>query len=696
MIGVKRSTKSHEAAELLLVSFRVSSWIVLMPAEERTKPNQDTTDYRSFTFPLVIRSNILTIWLARNFRRNVSNMRRSNYLIIAIQLFLLVLLVAAASPAQTGTSLSSDISYTVAMSKPYTHLFEIEVRVKIPANLQVPNESDLVMPVWTPGSYLIREFERHVQDFAADADGRALDWTKTDKDTWRVKTGGARQWRATYRVYANELSVRTSELNSDHAFWNNATLLMYPAGHLNAPSTLRIVPLSGWKIATGLPVVAGQPNTFHAENFDILYDSPFEVSNFKELDFQVRGVAHRIIIDGEGNYDPERLRADTQKIVEAEAAMFGGIPYHDYTFILHLRSNTGGGLEHLNSTALGFKRFGFANEDGYHRFQALVAHEFFHLWNVKRIRPDALGPFDYTKENYTRLLWVAEGITEYYGQLMVRRAGLISDQDYLQHLAKQIQEFQETPGRAVMSAEEASFDSWIKFYRPDENTVNSQISYYDKGELLGLLLDLNIRRRTNNAKSLDDVMGYLYTEFFRQGRNYTPADFQKACELAAGVRLDDFFSKYVRGKDDLVSVYNQMLVGAGLRLEQDGIGIGLDEGDRIVHLKAFLGADLEDKPDGDFIVIKSVRAGSPAYEQGLNAKDKIIALDGARVDKEVFEALIAAKRPGDTVKITVFRFDDVRTFDIRLAGAIDAPYRIVPVLQPGEDQKRIYQGWINK
>jgi len=621
-------------------------------------------------------------------------MRSSNYFLRVIQLVLIVLLATAASSAQP---LASDISFTVAMPRPYTHLFEVELRVKIPANLQAPNESDLVMPVWTPGSYLIREFERHVQDFAADVDGRPLEWTKVDKNTWRVKTNGARQWRATYRVYANELSVRTSELNSDHAFWNNATLLMYPAGHLKAPSTLHVVPAKDWKIATGLPEVKGKPNSFHAENFDVLYDSPVEVSNFKQLDFQVRGVAHRIVIDGEGNYNPERLRRDVQKIVETETAMFGGIPYHDYTFILHLRSNTGGGLEHLNSTALGFRRFGFATEEGYRRFHALVAHEFFHLWNVKRIRPDALGPFDYTKENYTRLLWVAEGITEYYGQLMVRRAGLISDQLYLDHLARQIQDFQETPGRLVMSAEEASFDAWIKYYRPDENSVNSQISYYDKGELLGLLLDMIIRERTNGAKSLDDVMRYLFTEFFQQGRNYTPADFQKACELAAGASLEEFFSRYVRGRDDLKLVYNQMLAGAGLRLEQDGIGLGLGlEDDRQVRLKAFLGADLEDKSDGGFVVIKSVRAGSPAYEQGLNSKDKIIALDSARVDKDTFEALIAAKRPGTTVRITVFRFDDLRTFDIRLAGRVDAPYRIVPLADRSEQQNRIYQAWLGE
>jgi predicted metalloprotease with PDZ domain len=446
--------------------------------------------------------------------------------------------------------------------------------VKIAANVQVPNESDLIMPVWTPGSYLIREFERHVQDFAADANGRALDWIKVNKNTWRVRTNGARQWRATYRVYANELTVRTSELNSDHAFWNNAALLMFPDGRLDAPSTLRVVPPSAWKVATGLPEVSGQPNTFQAKNFDILYDSPFEVSDFKELKFEVRGVPHRIVIDGEGNYDPERMRTDVRKIVEAETAMFGAIPYQNYTFILHLRSETGGGLEHLNSTALGFRRFNFSTDKNYRNFLSLVAHEFFHLWNVKRIRPDALGPFDYTKENYTRLLWVAEGITEYYGNLMVRRAGLISDQVYLAHLADQIKDFQETPGRQVMSAEEASFDSWIKFYRPDENTVNSQISYYDKGELLGLLLDLDIRRRTNNGKSLDDVMRYLYTDFFQKGRNYTPADFQKACELMAGSGLDDLFAKNIRGRSELsYNAFLSAVEAGGWTLAQDGTRI---------------------------------------------------------------------------------------------------------------------------
>ena len=642
----------------------------------------------------VVRSNICAHFQKFVCVTDVIIMRHTFYLIV-VQLFLVVLLTNPATLAQTGNPNASGISFTVSMSKPWTHLLEVEMSVKVAANLNVPNETDLVMPVWTPGSYLIREFERHVQDFAADADGRALDWTKVNKHTWRVGTNGARAWRVSYRVYANELSVRTSEVNSDHAFWNNAALLMYPEGQISAPSILRIVPAPGWKIATGLPPVVGEKNAFRAETFDILYDSPVEVSNFKEFDFQVRGVGHRIVIDGEGNYEPVRLRNEVQKIVEAETSMFGEIPYHDYTFILHLRANTGGGLEHLNSTALGFRRFGFSSDEGYRNFDSLVAHEFFHLWNVKRIRPDALGPFDYTKENYTRLLWVAEGITEYYGNLMVRRAGLSSDKLYLEHLAKQIQDFQETPGREKMSAEEASFDAWIKLYRPDENSVNSSISYYDKGELLGLLLDLDIRRHTNNAKSLDDVMRYLYTEFFKKGRNYTPADFQNACELMAGASLDQFFSRYVRGRDDLVSAYNQMLDAAGLHLEQAGHGVGELGGLAPVAVppqKAFLGADLEQ--DGDFILVRNVRAGTPAYEQGLNAKDRIIALDGARVNKETFEALIAARRPGDSIRLTIFRFDDVRTLDIRLSSRIDGPFRIVPLAQMSAQQKRIYQSWL--
>lgn len=594
-----------------------------------------------------------------------------------------------------------DISFTIAMPKPHTHLFDVEIAIK--RGPTAPAQEQLIMPVWTPGSYLIREFERHVQDFnATDASGQPLKWEKTNKDTWRVMTNGARDWRATYRVYANELSVRTSELNSSHAFWNNANLLMYLDGSLKSPSTVHVLVPDVWKVATGLPGVPGQRNTFRAENFDILYDSPFEASNFKALLFNVKGVPHRIVIDGEGNYDPEQMRNDVQKIVETEAQLMGEIPYRDYTFILHLRENAGGGLEHLNSASLGYSRFGLRTgrgprstssgpnaaqplESDYRGFLSLVAHEFFHLWNVKRIRPDALGPFDYTQENYTKLLWVAEGITDYYAEVALRRSGLTSEDEFLEGVARSFQNLQNTPGRLVQSAEEASFDSWIKYYRQDENSINSQVSYYDKGAILGLLLDLEIRKASSGRKSLDDVMRYLYTDFFKKNRNYAPADFQKACELMAGSSLEQFFARYVRGKEELD--YNAALAGAGLTLDK---GVVMNEGKPVQ--RATLGAELEQEQDR--LMVRNVRAGSAAYEQGLNAGDQIVAMDNMRVTRDFLIARLAEKKPGDLINLTIFRSDDLSTLLIKLGARTEGAYRIEPLPTQTDLQKQIYRAWL--
>jgi predicted metalloprotease with PDZ domain len=593
---------------------------------------------------------------------------------------------ALAQPAQPQAA-APEIAFVVSMLKPHAHLLDVEVRVKRRAGAEAPPAEVLVMPVWTPGSYLVREFERHVEDFVAvDANGGPLPWEKINKNSWRIATNGSRDWRATYHVYANELTVRTNQLNSDHAFWNNAALLMYLEGYLNSPSTLQILAPQPWRVATGLPSAPGPKNTFRAENFDVLYDSPVEVSSFKMLSFDVKGVPHRIVIDGEGNYDPERMRRDVQKIVEASIDLMGGeIPYKDYTFILHLRADTGGGLEHLNSTALGFRRFNFKPEAGYRDFLSLVAHEFYHLWNVKRIKPDALGPFDYSKENYTKLLWVAEGVTSYYQGIILRRAGLITDREFLAEAAKSFQDLQKVPGRKVMSAEEASFDSWIKYYRADENSVNSQVDYYDKGAIIGLLLDLEIRKLSKGTKSLDDVMRHLYTEFYKKDRNYTPADFQKACELMAGTSFEEFFTKYVRGREEFD--YGASLAAAGLRLDTAG-----PTGTQKPVETAYLGADLVQERDR--LVVNRVYAGSPAYEQGLNTGDQIVALDNRRVTKEFFDARIAEKKPGDLAILTIFRFDDLSSLPIKLGGSIDAPYRIVAIDNPAAEQLQIYQSWL--
>ena len=580
---------------------------------------------------------------------------------------------SASASEQTSTP---NISYTVSMSQPWTHLLEVEMRLKWN---RMPDAAQLKMPVWTPGSYLVREYARHVQDFSVtDGSGKALTWQKINKNTWQIDTKGAREIVAKYRVYSNELTVRTNELNDEHGFWNNAALLMFPAGQLTAPSTVTVTPFGKWKVATGLPAVPGSANTFRAANFDVLYDSPFEVSDYKEISFEVRGKKHRYVITGEGNYDLKKLAEDTTKIAEEGYKIFGELPFDDYTFIVNLRG--GGGLEHLNSTALQWNRFGFKPKARYNGFLALVAHEYFHLWNVKRIRPDALGPFDYENENYTKLLWIAEGGTAYYEGLLLRRAGLISDGEMLEARANAIEQLQTRPGRFETSLEEASFDAWIKYYRQDENAINNQISYYDKGEIVAMMLDITIRGASNGAKSLDDVMRHLYNEFYKKNRNYTPADFQKAAELAAGRSLDEFFSKYVRGEAEID--YSGIVNAIGLQVK-------VEESDKT---KAYIGADLAE--EAGRLTIRSVAANTPAYEQGLNTGDQIVAIDGYRASNTFLQTYLAERKPNDTVKLTVFRFDKLRDMNFKLGANMRANYSFAPVEQPSADQKRLYMDYM--
>ncbi len=584
---------------------------------------------------------------------------------------------AGAKTAASSTQASApSISYTVSMSKPWTHLLEVEMRLRWS---RMPEKAELKMPVWTPGSYLVREYARHVQDFAVkDANGRAITWQKINKNTWQIDSKGVKELVATYRVYSNELTVRTNELNDEHAFWNNAALLMFPAGQLNAPSTVTVAPFTNWRVATGLPSVSGASNTFRAPNFDVLYDSPFEVSDFKEISFDVRGKPHRVVITGEGNYDLKKIAEDSAKIAEEGYKIFGELPIDNYTFIVNLRG--GGGLEHLNSTALQWNRFGFKPQTRYNGFLSLVAHEYFHLWNVKRIRPDALGPFDYENENYTKLLWIAEGGTAYYENLLMRRAGLVTDKDVLDARASTIEQLQNRPGRFETSLEEASFDAWIKYYRQDENAINNQISYYDKGEIVTMMLDVTIRTASGGAKSLDDVMRYLYNEFYKKNRNYTPADFQKAAELAAGRSLDDFFSKYVRGEAEID--YDGIMKGIGLQLV-------VAEPDKT---KAYIGADLTE--DAGRLTIRSIPANTPAYEQGLNTGDQILAIDGYRASNAFLQSYLGERKPGDTVKLTIFRFDKLRDVAFKLGSSTRASYSFKRVAQPTDEQRKLYQDYL--
>lgn len=593
------------------------------------------------------------------------------------------LALAAAAPASSAAPMQqapADITYTISMPEPATHLYTVRVSARGLAH--AGDSVDLRMPVWTPGSYLIREFERNVQDFAtvATAPGAAAPrWQKVDKNTWRVWTEGDAV-EVTYRVYANEMSVRTSHLDDTHGYFNGANVFMYVDGHLKDPVRLRVETPKRWDVATSLardPNARKDENVFVAPDYDRLVDSPVETGVFARIEFEALGKPHTIALFGKGNYEEKRLREDVKKIVETAAAVFGGtLPYDRYVFIVHLYPQGGGGLEHLSSMTAESSPFVFQNKESYQGFLGLISHEFFHAWNVKRIHPPALGPFDYTRENYTKMLWLMEGTTDYYADVILERAGLMTTDEHNKALAKTIQQYEETPGRRHMSLEEASADAWVKYYRPSEHSPNSQISYYLKGALVSALLDMEIRGRTSNAKSLDDVMRYLWETYAVKGLPVPEDGVQPAVEAVAGGSYQEFFDKYVRGTADID--YNAFLKSVGLRLVTE---VKKDDG-RVDPSRpsGWLGATLVD--DGNVTTVRAVPEDSPAWKAGLNVGDQVLALDGTRVTAASIGDRVADRQPGETVLLTAFHRDDLKTIRVVLGQRPPDTYKVEKIPAP--------------
>jgi predicted metalloprotease with PDZ domain len=543
------------------------------------------------------------------------------------------------------------IRFEVSFIEPQAHYAEVEM------NISGLNKEyvDLKMPVWTPGSYLVREFAKNVEGFKANTSGKSLKFEKVRKNTWRVYTGKAKTFAVQYRVYANEPSVRTAFIDDTHAFLSSASIFMYPDGMINLPSTVRIKPFAGWeKVSTGLEPLAGEAFTYTAPNFDILYDSPLEVGNQDIFEFTASGIKHEVAMYGGGNYDKERLKVDMAKIVDEATAIYGENPNKRYTFIVHNFFLSGGGLEHLNSTVLGATRDAYTDEKKYKGFLALVAHEYHHLWNVKRLRPFALGPFDYDNENYTTNLWVAEGFTAYFEHKLMLRAGFFTEQETVQALADAISVVMNTQGSKVQSAAEASYDAWIKYYRPNENSSNSTISYYNKGEIIGLLMDLEIANATKGTKSLDDVMKAMYQEYYKKkGRGYTDAEFKAMVEKISGISFTSFWKKYVNGTDPIE--YKKYLGYAGISVKD------LFEGNKTPYLGA-----ASKKIEGS-IVISAVVRGSAAWTGGLNFNDEVLYVDGVPVEAAIDKMpAITGKKVGDDVVFTVRRDGLIKTITVKL------------------------------
>jgi predicted metalloprotease with PDZ domain len=420
------------------------------------------------------------------------------------------------------------VRYLLRIPAPATHY--MEVQATYPTSRQAVVE--LMMPVWTPGSYLVREFARHVEEVQArDPSGRPLRVEKSRKNRWRVQTGGARAVVLTYRVYAHERQARTNWVEDSFALINGAPTYISLVEGARRPHEVTLELPAAWsRSLTALsPASGGRPHHYRAPDFDTLVDSPILAGNPAVYEFTIDGVRHALVNVGEsGVWDGACSVRDLERIVRAARELWGSLPYQRYLFF-NLLTETYDGIEHKGSTVLVASRWSTRTESAYHDWLLLVAHEFFHAWKVKRLRPVELGPFDYENEVYTRSLWVAEGLSDYYSWLLVSRAGLASREQTLADVSGAVRALQTTPGRLVQPLEQASYDAWIKHYRPDENSPNSAVSYYTKGSIVGLLLDARLRRLTNGNRGLDDVMRAAYRRFSGE-RGYTAADFPRRGE----------------------------------------------------------------------------------------------------------------------------------------------------------------------
>ncbi|MEA5509200.1 M61 family metallopeptidase [Crocosphaera sp. UHCC 0190] len=579
------------------------------------------------------------------------------------------------------TRTSPKITYQVAISHPNSHLFEI--------TLEIQNWSaevlNLKLPVWTPGSYLVREYARHIQDFIAFSgqNKQKLFSQKIGKNHWEVETKELDSVTIKYRVFANELTVRTNHLDSSHGYFNGAALFYFIPGLEKQPITVEIMPPnSNWKVKTALPSIPGKINQFEAQDFDTLVDSPFEIGIHQTYEFEVLGKPHKYVIWGKGNINPNKLIEDTKNIIETEAKLYGGLPYDNYLFILHLTNNGFGGLEHKNSCSLIYSRFGFRDREKYNRFLQLVAHEFFHLWNVKRIRPKPLETCDYEQENFTRSLWFSEGTTSYYDLMIPLKAGIYNRSKFLEILGKEITRFLTIPGRKVQPLSESSFDAWIKLYRRDLNSDNCQISYYLKGELVSLLLDLLIRAKHENQRSLDNVMVQMWEQFGKPEIGFTPQQLQQVIESVADMDLQSFFNRYLDTTEELP--FDEYLAPFGLKLKP------------VIEAQIIPYLGMRVQSENNKEMIKFVEAGSPAGLEGIDADDELLAIDGIRVSADQLTERLKDYQAGDIIQITVFHQDILKTLSVTLAVPKPSRYEVVLVENPSTLQTENLVGWLGE
>lgn len=592
-------------------------------------------------------------------------------------LLLATLLMTIPASAQTPAPLR----HTLRFPAPQSHL--VDVTTVVPGEGR--SDIELMMPVWTPGSYLIREYERNVEGFSAvDPAGRPLPVVKSAKNRWRISSGGASAVTVSYRVYGREMTPRTNWIDASFAIINGAPTFMTIAGDTSRPHEVVVEPPSNWKTVASPLAEAGSSRTFRASSFDELVDSPMLLGNPDVRTFQVGGKTISLVTEGGGaQFDAPRAAQDLAKVVETHRAMWGSLPFDRYVFfnLLTLPAGQGGGaLEHASSVVMLGDRSLTKARQSYVTWLELASHEFFHAWNIKRLRPVELGPFDYERENHTKSLWLAEGVTDYYGDLAVHRAGLSTPDEYLQNLSSKIDEIQNTPGRFVQSVEQASFDAWIRFYRPDENSVNVSISYYTKGHVIGLLLDARIRALTKGARSLDDVMRLAFARYSGV-KGYTPDEFRAVAEDVAGASLKDFWTQAIEGTAELN--YGEALETLGLRFRPtDATGVR----------RAWIGVSLRN--DNGRLLVSQVRRETPGAAAGLNVDDEILAIDDTRVRADRIDARLAQYAAGDRVTLLIARREQFLQIPLTFGAEPDRRWRLERHPAPTDAQRQAHQSWV--
>jgi len=580
----------------------------------------------------------------------------------------------------------------VTVQSTQTHLFAVTLTIARPAARQ-----RVRLPVWIPGSYLVREFAQHLQHLRALQDGEPVPLKQLDKNTWQAESDPAQPLTLTYEVYAFDASVRTAFLDGTRGFFNATSLCLRVIGQEDTPQQLEIAPANlpaGWQVATGLTpqqVDAAGFGSYLAADYDELADCPVELGTFWSGAFTARGIPHRFVVSGAGGwFDGARLLADTQRICEAQIDFWhganGAVPFQHYLFMLHASGEGYGGLEHRNSTALIGQRTDLPRlaekktstdkpsptpalkaTDGYTTLLGLISHEYFHTWNVKRLRPAEFKRYDYDRENHTELLWFFEGFTSYYDDLFLRRTGLIDEAVYLHLMTKTVNQVQQTPGQRVQSVAQASFDAWLKYYRIQENSPNATVSYYTKGALVALCLDLTLR--AEGKGSLDAVMLELWAR--SAGGPVREADVARALKRVGGRAFDNELRHWVHGTADLPVLSLLAQAGARVQLEKapmaQQLGLRVSESNGAIALKNVLrggAAEAAGMAAGDEwlgVEFAPARRGQPAEAWRVNKLDEVNALRGARTkltalvsrDKRLLRCALDWPEPTQAVKLSV-------------------------------------------